>query len=504
MINFLKKYHKWVAVVITLFILLFSVSGIILNHRDLLSSVDVSRKMMPSEYEVVNWNNAAVKGTCKLSSDSILIYGNIGIWLTDSAFSSFVDFNQGIPQGIDNRKVCKVEKRLNGELWAGTLFGLYRYDFVKKAWEKIEIPTQEQRVVDFIDFGDSLYLLTRSHWLVYKDGKFEAHTMPPPEGYDGKIGLFKTLWVIHSGEIYGHTGKLLVDVVGLIFIFLTVTGLIIFINKYRIQKRFKKKDPIQKLKKINLWNLRWHNKVGWITLLFLMITVSTGIFLRPPLLVAIAEARVAKIPGTELASPNPWFDLLRRFIYDKEKDRFIVGTYEGVYYSDDHFKTPLKKFKVQPPLSVMGVNVLKKVDDDTYLIGSFEGLFRWNPQKGEVWDYIKKEPYVKKEVSGPPIGDYLVTGYTDDFKGGEVVFDYDKGALSLDKDVSFVPMPDQIKKAYRISLWSVALEVHTGRIYQPILGLFYVLVVPLVGFGLIFVLISGFIVWWKLHKGIKY
>jgi uncharacterized iron-regulated membrane protein len=111
---------------------------------------------------------------------------------------------------------------------------------------------------------------------------------------------------------------------------------------------------------------------------------------------------------------------------------------------------------------------------------------------------------VKKEVSGPPIGDYLVTGYTDDFKGGEVVFDYDKGALSLDKDVSFVPMPDQIKKAYRISLWSVALEVHTGRIYQPILGLFYVLVVPLVGFGLIFVLISGFIVWWKLHKGIKY
>ncbi len=500
MINFFKKYHKWVAIVITLFMLLFAISGIILNHRDLLAPVDVSRSLMPDEYQVKNWNNAAVKGTLKISPDSILIYGNIGVWLTDSSFSRFKDFNQGIPEGIDNRKTCKLVLRKNGELWAGTLFGLFRYDFNASLWNKVVIPTEEQRVVDFIDFGDSLYLLTRSHLLIKKGADFKVRTLPPPEGYDNKIGLFKTLWVIHSGEIYGHIGKLLVDIVGLIFIFLTITGLIIFINKYRIQSRFKKKKPIKKLKKINLWNLRWHNKLGWTTLIFLLITVSTGIFLRPPLLVVIAEARVGKIPGTELAQPNPWFDLLRRMIYDKERNRFIVATYEGVFYSDDGFKSPLKKFDPQPPLSVMGTNVLKKVAPDTYLIGSFEGLFRWNTKTGEIYDYIKKEPYVKKEVNGPPIGDYLVTGYSDDYKGQEIVFDYDKGALNIDKGLAFPDIPENIKNAYRISLWSVALEIHTGRIYQPVLGIFYVLVVPLVGFALIFVLISGFIVWWKLHR----
>ena len=500
MTDFFKKYHKWIAIVITVFMLLFAFSGIILNHRDLLSPVDVPRTMMPDEYQVKNWNNAAVKGTEKLSPDSILIYGNIGIWLADSGFKNFYDFNKGLPAGIDNRKICAVKLTNKLGLWTGTLLGLYKYDFEKKSWERIKIPSEEQRVVDFVDFNDSLYLLTRSHLVVYKNGNFEERVLPQPEGYDNKIGLFKTLWVIHSGEIYGHTGKLLVDFVGLIFIFLTITGLIIFINKYRIQSRFKKKKPFQKLKRINLWNLKWHNKIGWITLILLLITVSTGIFLRPPLLVAIANSRVGKIPGTELAKPNPWFDILRRVVYDKEKNRFLVATYDGVYYSDDNFSSDMKKFKKQPPLSVMGVNVFKKVSENKYLIGSFEGLFLWNPDNGEVYDYMKKEPYVEKETGGPPIGDYLITGYSEDYKGQEIAFDYDKGAININGGNPFTDVPENVKKAFRISLWNVALEIHTGRIYEPLLGIFYVLVVPLVGFALIFVLISGFYVWWKLHK----
>jgi len=108
MVNFLRKYHKWIGIVFTLFIVLFSVSGIILNHRELLSGVDVNRKLLPAQYEYNNWNNAAVKSTLKVSNDSILIYGNIGIWLTDSVQSRFTDFNNGFPKGIDNRKICKL------------------------------------------------------------------------------------------------------------------------------------------------------------------------------------------------------------------------------------------------------------------------------------------------------------------------------------------------------------------------------------------------------------
>jgi len=101
---FLKKYHKWLGLILTVFILFASVSGIILNHRKALSGIDVRRTLLPKEYHYHNWNNAAVKGTEKINNDSVLIYGNIGIWLTDSSFSKFSDFNKGFPKGIDNRK----------------------------------------------------------------------------------------------------------------------------------------------------------------------------------------------------------------------------------------------------------------------------------------------------------------------------------------------------------------------------------------------------------------
>ena len=170
---------------------------------------------------------------------------------------------------------------------------------MRKIWEKIEISVHNKRITDILEKDGQLLVLTRDFLLRLKDNKnFEVISLPKPENYDNKIGLFKTLWVIHSGEIYGETGKLIVDAVGLIFIFLTVTGLIYFINTYIILR--KKKKNIDSLKRTNKWNLKWHNKIGWITLIFLTITTITGMFLRPPLLIAVANLKVSKIPYTEL------------------------------------------------------------------------------------------------------------------------------------------------------------------------------------------------------------
>ena len=66
---------------------------------------------------------------------------------------------------------------------------------------------------------------------------------------------------------------------------------------------------------------------------------------------------------------------------------------DGFYYSDDNFKTELKQFIFQPPASIMGVTVFEKIDSYKYLVGSFEGLFEWNSQSGEVFDYVKKQIY---------------------------------------------------------------------------------------------------------------
>ena len=230
MVNFFKKYHKWVSILLTLFIILFSLSGIVLNHRQLFSGIDVSRDYLPEDYIYTNWNNAAVAGTTKIGSDSILIYGNIGVWLTDTLSDNFTDFNDGFPNGVDNRKISKIYNSHLFGLYAGTHFGLYKFNESENKWQKIELPIHKERIVDIDQKGDTLLILSRSYLLKSWDGiNFSRQTLPEPEDYDNKAGLFKTLWVIHSGELYGLPGILLVDAIGLITIFLTITGLIYWI-----------------------------------------------------------------------------------------------------------------------------------------------------------------------------------------------------------------------------------------------------------------------------------
>ncbi len=358
----------------------------------------------------------------------------------------------------------------------------------------------ETRIVDISEKDDTLLVLSRSFLFSSTDGEnFIKHQLEAPDGYDNKIGLFKTLWIIHSGEIYGTIGKLIVDGIGIIFIFLTITGFILFINHYLIKRKKRHNKSLDKIKKVNRWNLDWHNKIGWTTLVFLLITTITGMFLRPPLLIAIASTKVKKIPHTILDNNNAWFDRFRTIHYNKATQTYVIGTTGGMYYSKDIFNERLQLFGHKLPVSVMGITVFEQKSDYEYLIGSFEGLFLWNSKTGSVWDYITKKPYVAPKRKGPPIGAYLVSGYFPKYKGKECFFDYNNGLCTMNGEPIPVKMPDHVREQ-PMSLWNVMLEVHTGRIFEHILGMFYILIVPLLGLTSIFVLISGFVVWYKRHR----
>lgn len=497
MLKFFKKYHKWIGLVASLFLIVFSISGIILNHRPLLSSVDIPRSWMPQEYQYKNWNNAALRSACEISPDSILLYGNVGIWLSDSKLKTLEDFSTGFPSGIDNKKIFKIFKDSKGRVFAGSLFGLYKLSSITNQWNKITLPeVHNPRIVDILEKNNELFFLTRSEIIKSKDLKtFQVQELPAYRGYDNKVGLFKTLWLIHSGEIYGTVGVILVDLMGLVMIFLTLTGLFYFFNKKRI-KRKKVKQP-EKLKARNRWYLKWHNKVGWISLVFLLVTTTTGMFLRPPLLIPIVSSSVSKIPFTLLDTPNPWFDQLRRIHYNETKNRWIVATIKGVFYSDDDFKTALIPFRSQVPISVMGVNVFEELNQDEFLIGSFEGLFLWNSESGFIYDYIERKPYVAPARKGPPIGKFMIAGYFKDSQNQELIFDYNRGLITKS---SLAQMSEELIDLSPISLWNTAVEYHTGRIYKIFFGASYILVVPLVGLMGVFILISGLIVWWKRYR----
>ena len=501
---FFKKYHKWVSLVLALFILFFAVSGIILNHRSWLSGADVDRKFLPEVYQYKNWNLAAVKGGLKIGSDSMLVYGNIGAWLANDDLKIFSDFNRGFPSGIDNRKISKIVETKNGRLFAATFFGLYSRKGLNEFWEKLPLPVDELRIVDICIEEENLFVLTRSNLLTasLSDELLmpQIKTLPPPINDDKKASLFRTLWVIHSGEIYGTIGKLFVDFVGFIFIFLTITGLAYFLFPKIICFRKKKDLKVKTLAVATKFSLKWHNKIGWWLAAVLILTTLTGMFLRPPLLIPIANTKVGQIPFSKLATKNPWDDKLRGMLPDGEAGMFILNTSDGFYYTGKDLQMPFMPFEVQPPVSVMGITVFEKMDTDSYLIGSFSGLYKWLPKNEYVEDFIAGRPPVSAGRSGSPISENAVSGFVKDFAGRSYFFDYGRGAVPLFYSKPFPEMPAKIIKNSPMSLWNVALEFHTARIYSVLVGDFYILIIPLAGLSMLFILISGFYLYWVAYR----
>jgi len=496
----LRKWHKWFSIVLSLFILVFAFSGIVLNHRSLFSSVDVNREILPEVYQYQNWNLAALRGSLNLEGKTSLMYGNIGVWLSPDDFETFEDFNVGFPPGIDNRKISKVVQTPQKQIFAATYFDLFIYDNEKESWRKLPLPGHETRIVDLLVVDEELWIFTRSHLLKsdYTQAKFSAkiHTLPPPENYDNKAGLFKTLWVIHSGEIYGLPGKVFVDLMALIFIFLTLTGLMLWLFPGWIKRLKRKGKNVKSLAATMKFSLKWHNKLGYALAVFLILTTATGMFLRPPLLIPIASVKVPKIPFTELDSPNPWFDKFRAAIRAPESGRITLSTSDGFYYSDDHFQTAPVAYAMQPPVSVMGINVLEPLGYGGFLVGSFSGLFTWFPEQDYIEDALSREVWQASEVLGSPFAADAVAGMIWRSDGSAFLFDYATGAKPFLHKDEFAIMPSRILDASPMSAWNAALEFHTARIYAALIGDFYILIIPLAGLSILFILISGFWMYW--------
>jgi hypothetical protein len=226
--------------------------------------------------------------------------------------------------------------------------------------------------------------------------------------------------------------------------------------------------------------------------------------LRPPLLIAIANKQVGIIPGTHMDSPNPWFDKLRRVEWDEDTNRYIFSTSDGFYFAEESLTKTLQPAFSQPPVSVMGCNVLKPVGNGIYLVGSFSGMFLWNIETGDVADFFTQQRYVEPEGMQSPIGANMAAGLVEG-KNAAFWFDYNSGAKRMASpegmpSLAFPEMPEEIRKASPMSLWNVALELHTGRVFEHLIGPFYILIVPLAGICILIVLISGFLLWWKMYR----
>lgn len=188
-----------------------------------------------------------------------------------------------------------------------------------------------------------------------------------------------------------------------------------------------------------------------------------------------------------------WHDRLRALVFDATSARWMLGTNDGIFTVDAQFLQKPQPIAATPPLSVMGINVFEPLENGTFLLGSFNGLFLWEPNSGFVRDFITGEIPRARSSAGSPIGQHLVSGL---FKLNEkfYIFEYNQGLL-----VEKMEMPQTILNT-PMPLWNVALEVHTARIFQSVIGVFYLLIIPLLGLMTLLILISGILIWLKKSK----
>jgi hypothetical protein len=498
-VKIIKLLHRWLGVIAAFFVLMFAISGIILNHRTLFSNVDINRKYLPKNYHYQNWNLSAARSGIFMGNDSLLVYGNIGIWLTDSNFRHFEPFDNGLKHGTDNKRTASIVITPKGNILAGTMSGLYVLK--ENYWVPIGLPVREQRITGITVEKENIWVLTRSHLIglseINRDFTTKLIDLPYPNDYKPETSLFKALWVIHSGKILGNAGKVFVDIMGAVMIILSITGIIWFVAP-DMMKNLKKHPKAKKmLAKINKSSLKWHNKLGVWTLIFLVILTITGMFLRPPLLIPIVNKSFPALKHTILDHPNPWYDKLRDIQYDRLSGGIILSTSEGFYFSKTDFSDSLQRLTYQPPVSIMGINVFEQPEDGKYIIGSFSGIFNWIPSENAIHNKITGLPITPGRGMAHPFGTLPVSGYMITPGNFEYIFDYNAGVLPLQSGAPNFQMPDHVRTNSPMPLWNLALEIHTGRFYSIIFGKWYILFIPVAGLVILSILISGGILWFR-------
>ena len=481
-----KKHHKWLGIGFAFFMLMFCISGIVLNHRAAFADFDVSRSCLPSSYRFSKWNGGVLRGTLKGSfgTDSILIYGNSGIWTTCAGCEEVHDFNKGFLSGADYKNIKSCVQAADGSLWAAGQFGLYRYDSDGQTWQTVTLPlAADDKLSDLTLKQDTLVAVGRSYLYVSAAPYQEFHRLEVkvPADDDGKVSLFRTIWSLHSGELFGLVGKLLMDGVAIILILLCITGIAFWLFPKSIRRAKANGKSVKRSAQWMKKNFDWHDSLGRYTFGILLFVAVTGWSLRPPVLIALVKGRVPAIPYTIMDSDNAWRDRLRMLRYDATCDDWLLSTSEGLYQLKTLDGIP-SKVTSAPPISVMGLNAWEKDVQGNWLMGSFSGMFVWNRKAQVATDYFTGE--ITKDVAGPPFGKFAVSGYTEHLADKPVVVEYNQGTDAADMPTSLSTLP--------ISLWNLALEVHTGRIYT-LLG-------PAT---LIYIFFAGIAAAWCLYSGYK-
>lgn len=511
-----KWIHKWIGLVLILFLIWMSASGILLNHPEWISDISVPARLLPPQYTPENWNRSALIDLVFSPQNPQVLYaaGKQGVWRSGDGGKTFRNFEQNFESSWYYKKTKDLYVS-DGEtpfLLAGTDGGLFVCNPETGAWRSVPLGEKRQAVRKIVTVGERLLVFSESAVFeaeqTFPDFRFrKIHWMKDEP--QKRVSLVDLFFHLHDGRVWGLPGRLLFDLGGLVIIFLSISAFYIwYFPKY---KRFRKKrgadiTGYRKAKGYRFF-LRYHLRLGIILAFILLIIAVTGFFMRPPLLALIAEDSIpAKFyPG--ILPENPWHKKVHNALYDPVEGRIIVNCSDGNWSGPADFSEPFRRMDLNVPVFVMGATVFEAFGSGGYLVGSFNGMFHLERSTGKAYDLIRSA--YKNSWSNVRPDEFMVTGFFKSPGGEAFITTHEQGLLSLPGEKQAVPyeMPEELALTYEMPLWNVLFELHNGRLFKDLIGGFYILLVPLGALLFILIILSGIFDWtflesrkWKTKK----
>lgn len=504
--------HRYLGLLLLVYLVLEGATGILLNHPRWIASWSVPRWMVPPSYRIDDWNRGALRTMVFSATDPSLgfLAGTEGVWKTADGGRTFQPMTSGYPTSRADRRTNHVLLLENGgpaRLLAATRGGLFTCTLDDETWNPVALGPEAEEVRKVLLAGDRLIAVTASH--VYASAAAKLRFQPVPltrvAGSEGeaerKLTLTKLAFALHSGEIWGLPGRLLIDAVGLLLVFLSVSAMYMWYFP-RAKRWFPRKRPGAARwqgaqRRAFQWLWRYHIDIGLWTAAFLVLIAATALFMPPSPLVSLS-VRTA-VPPQYWPGPlpeDPWHESIGNAAYDPSADEIVLEAWGALWRGPANLSGPFAKDAAAPPFGGMGTNVMEFTRDGSLVVGSFSGLYECRPGGGPVVDLKTGQARVPGR-GRRSAGGWKVTGYFETPSGERFAVTHDDGIVEIDgaqRNGRF-SMPAATALGHRMPLWNFLFEVHNGRIVRDWTGSAYFLIPVLGALGLLALCVSGLYDW---------
>lgn len=444
----LSKLHKLGAHTVVFMLLILSISGFFLNHKNWNFLYSTTFSQVPKsviDHDASLMNSYWVD---PLKANHIVAAGKRGVFESDTKGK---DFKQclAVP--------CNALKSYEGILYAATHKGIYRQDSFG-VWKLLALGTEHINAMSV--YANRIFASVDQSKVVVLDleGKVLQYTVPQIKGseLEHDITLARLIRDVHYGRglFDGISSLIINDFAAIMLSFLLLSGMVMSVLIYQTRKKIANRGKaIKRVLKVHATSM------SVIAAIPLILIALSGILLDhsklfTPFLKSVSIPPAYQPPVYHQLSSDIWS-------VDYDGDVYRIGNRHGIYKSSDlkewHFENSgfaYKMIRNNAALYVSGMGAPNRILENN------------------VWNKLEHSPHMFKDV-------FMNDGKVEYLKGHK----------------NSLPSP-HFQDA---TLYSVLFTLHDGSFF----GEWWAYVNDITAVTLIFLLISGTILWMRIKRILK-